>query len=290
MTGPGQGSRPFLRNPYEQPAVGLDWPSDYQEDPPYYEQLEFYKGEPASYSQREISGVQIGQLPKQTESWGKSSVGVRGQSVQDGTSSQIGIGISQASVANKPPFAQNEHSGLPWRGELVGDRNIRDESSSPGRVGAVQAEPPKGTLDVHLISEWEALRRKFEAFKGKLEANLNRWTNFGPVEDGGIRKMESPFGPALQFRTYSVAGIWMNFYMGLIHLYRTEPSLPPEPMIAAGLAASRTLSFADHIGRIAAGLMAEIEGDTRVNPAQGAALIESCFPLFTAGLQVSDET
>ncbi len=45
------------------------------------------------------------------------------------------------------------------------------------------------------------------------------------------------FGPSRMYRTYSIAGIWMNYFMGLIALYRAHPSMPPIAMVAAGITA-----------------------------------------------------
>lgn len=98
--------------------------------------------------------------------------------------------------------------------------------------------------------------------------------------------IQSPFGTALQFRTYSIAGIWMNYYMGLICLHRAHPSMPPAGIIAAGVAARQTAFFANQIGRITAGVAPESLTAVHVNPGVGAGLIELTFCLFVAGVQV----
>ncbi|CAI4210534.1 unnamed protein product [Parascedosporium putredinis] len=107
--------------------------------------------------------------------------------------------------------------------------------------------------DIHAATEaalakWESLRQAFEVFRARLGPE------FQPLADEYSDRRDSPFGPAIQYRTFSVAGIWMNFNMGLICLYRAHPSMPPAAMMAAGRAARDTAPMAREIGRIAAGL------------------------------------
>ena len=99
--------------------------------------------------------------------------------------------------------------------------------------------------------------------------------------------IQTPFGPALQYRTYGIAGIWMNFYMALIACHRVHPSMPPAAMMAAGIAARQTESFANRLGRIAAGVAPDCARMQQVNPGVGGALIESSTCLFVSGVQVS---
>lgn len=101
------------------------------------------------------------------------------------------------------------------------------------------------------------------------------------------RPVDSPFGPALQYRTYSIAGIWLNYYMALIVCHRAHPSMPPVAMMAAGMAAKQTAFFANQLGRVAAGIAPYSTGAAQVTPGVGAALIETSFCLFIAGVQVS---
>ena len=100
------------------------------------------------------------------------------------------------------------------------------------------------------------------------------------------RPIESPFGAALQYRTYAIAGIWMNYYMALIVCHRSHPSMPPAAMMAAGMAARQTAFFANEVGRIAAGIAPYCSSASQVTPGVGAGLIESSFCLFIAGVQV----
>jgi hypothetical protein len=131
------------------------------------------------------------------------------------------------------------------------------------------------------LREWDDIRQAFDAFRSKLGPDFEA---MGPEYEPPTM---TPFGPALTYRTYSIAGIWMNFHMGTIILHRSHPSMPPVAMIAAGMAAQRTGQCANEIGRIAAGLWTEdCSNITAVSTLVGAAFIESSFPLFVAGVQV----
>lgn len=133
------------------------------------------------------------------------------------------------------------------------------------------------------LQEWNSIYRSFEIFQSRLGPE------FQPINDGngGQKRIKTPFGNAIYFKTYSIAGIWMNYYMGFIHLYRSHPSMPPVAMRAAGLMAQKTAGFALKIGRIAFGLAADCSEYAEINTYLGAALIESSFCVFVAGIQVS---
>jgi hypothetical protein len=130
------------------------------------------------------------------------------------------------------------------------------------------------------LREWENLRQAFEFFRSMLGPD------FEPLGPELEPPQPTAFGPGLSYRTYSIAGIWMNYYMGLIVLHRAHPSMPPVAMIAAGMAAQQTGRWANEIGRIAAGLAEDCSNVTSVTTLVGAALIESAFALFVAGVQV----
>ena len=131
------------------------------------------------------------------------------------------------------------------------------------------------------IHEWEEIRTAFEVFRARLGPDFEPMgPDFAPPE-------MTPFGPALMYRTYSIAGIWMNYYMGLITLHRAHPSMPPVAVIAAGMAAQQTGRWANEVARIAAGLHEDTAHVAAVSTLVGAAFIESCFCLFVAGVQVN---
>ena len=160
----------------------------------------------------------------------------------------------------------------------------------PMGFGPSRAESPQSNhsdeLDLEAMTieaeeEWQDIRHAFTVFEDNLGDDFQA---LGPEFSAPI---ETPFGPALQYRTYGIAGIWMNFYMALIVCHRAHPSMPPAAMVAAGIAGRHTVDFANGIGRIAAGIAPDCNLAAEVNPGVGAALIESGTPLFVAGVQVS---
>lgn len=137
-------------------------------------------------------------------------------------------------------------------------------------------------LTIEAEEEWQEIRSAFVV----LEDNFGRdFQALGPEFSAPI---QTPFGTALNYRTYSIAGIWLNYYMGLIACHRAHPSMPPAAMMAAGIAARQTAQYANEVGRIAAGIVPDINSDTiQVNPGVGSALMEASLPLFFAAVQVS---
>ncbi len=131
------------------------------------------------------------------------------------------------------------------------------------------------------LQEWESIRQAFEVFRSHLSPD------FEPLGQDIVLPEETPFGPSISFRTYSMAGIWMNYYMGLIALYRGHPSMPPIAMVAAGMSARQTMPWALLIARIAAGLHEDLDSVAAVSTLQGAALMESSLCLFVSAIQVS---
>lgn len=136
------------------------------------------------------------------------------------------------------------------------------------------------SLTLEAEREWESIRTAFDAIS----------EHFGPdfqaLAQDLAPTIHTPFGPAAQYRTYSIAGIWMNYYMGLIVLYRAHPEMPPVAMMAAGMSTEKTKLYATEIGRIAAGLEEDLETKNEISTLVGAAFIECAFPLFVAGVQV----
>ncbi|TVY32525.1 putative transcriptional regulatory protein, partial [Lachnellula occidentalis] len=76
--------------------------------------------------------------------------------------------------------------------------------------------------------EWQDIRNGFSILEDHFGEDFQA---LGPEFSAPI---QTPFGPALQYRTYGIAGIWMNFYMALIACHRAHPSMPPAAMMAAG--------------------------------------------------------
>ncbi|KAI2624389.1 hypothetical protein GGR54DRAFT_629665 [Hypoxylon sp. NC1633] len=139
------------------------------------------------------------------------------------------------------------------------------------------------TRTAEAYREWEGIKQAFETFKGHFGPE------FEPLGADVYPAKATPFGLAAHYRTYSIAGIWMNYYMGLILLHRAHPTMPPIAMMAAGLSARTTATYCLEVGRIAAGLEENIEQLTNVSTLMASALIECCFPLFVAGIQYHDD-
>ncbi|KAI1437187.1 hypothetical protein GGR50DRAFT_118455 [Xylaria sp. CBS 124048] len=160
----------------------------------------------------------------------------------------------------------------------------REDSSSP--PNAAPQYPTDSDLDTRTIEalrEWEQILSAFN------EIERHFGPDFAPLEADIYPTQSTPYGPATHYRTYSIAGVWLNFYMGLIVLHRAHPKMPPVAMLAAGMSAHTTMPWALKIGQIAAGLEENIAHLKVVSTLMGAALIESAFPLFVAGVQFQDE-
>jgi hypothetical protein len=156
---------------------------------------------------------------------------------------------------------------------------------SPPRDDPSSSKPDAEEEDLDLLTarayqDWEGIKAAFEAFRNNLGPD------FEPLDQDLHPISMSPFGPALRYRTYSIAGIWMNYYMGLIILHRSHPQMPPVAMMAAPMSAQQTMGYALQIARIAHGLEENVGIIREVSTLVSAAFIESAFCLFVAGVQV----
>lgn len=193
----------------------------------------------------------------------------------DGTS--VPNQADQANAPQPPPF-----SGMvPDTGEPKLPMGFQGsfESQTP-------LQPENNLLDLEAQrteaeEEWHDIMNAFTI----LEDHFGE--DFQPLGPEFSRPIESPFGTALQYRTYAIAGIWMNYYIALIVCHRAHPSMPPAAMMAVGMAARQTAFFANEVGRIAAGIGPYCSSASQVTPGVGAGLIETSFCLFIAGVQVS---
>jgi len=110
---------------------------------------------------------------------------------------------------------------------------------------------------------------------------------YAPLEPEHMTPMATPFGPALYYRSYSIACVLNMYYSGRIICMRVNPDMPPAAMAAAGVAARSTAHYANTIGRICAGIQ-PLDSTVSINPHHGAALMDCCMPLFQAGVQYQD--
>ena len=130
-------------------------------------------------------------------------------------------------------------------------------------------------------AEWTSIMQALQIF----QANVG--PEFQPLASEYQRPLATPFGPALFFKTYSIACIWQMYYTALIVLHRVHPSMPPAAMMAVGAAARQTGHFANEVGRITAGLTPTTSSGI-ISPSLAPALLESCLALFFAGVQYQD--
>ena len=140
-------------------------------------------------------------------------------------------------------------------------------------------ELEKATIDA--MTEWHEIQGALDLFESSLGPEWHALPQYLAPP------LETPFGTALQYRTWSISCVWAMFYTGRIIAARVHPSMPPAAMMAAGVAARQTAAWANDIGRICCGLQFP-PPEQPLNPALGAALMESTLSLFFAGVQYTD--
>lgn len=133
--------------------------------------------------------------------------------------------------------------------------------------------------------EHTAIIKSFDLFFNSLGED------YQPLAADACPPISTPFGPALQYRTYAIACVWAFYYVGRILIERLHPDMPPAAMVAAGVTAHLTKDNAQKVGRICAGLyysqqQSLVSGN--LNPSLGAALMESTFFLFFAAVTYQD--
>jgi len=130
-------------------------------------------------------------------------------------------------------------------------------------------------------AEWLEITRALDTFEEALGPS------FAALSPEHMPPLSTPFGPALYYRTYSIANIWSLYYTGRIISTRVHPSMPPAAMAAAGIAAHTTAPWATTIGRINAGIH-PLNASLPLNPLHGASLMDATMGLFHAGVQYRD--
>ena len=128
--------------------------------------------------------------------------------------------------------------------------------------------------------EWQNIKKSLEIFEYSLGSE---WL---PLHRDFVQASPSPFGPGLQYRTYSMCCIWAMLYAAKIMTSRMRPSLPPTAAIAVNIASPETAFWANQVGRICVGLP-HFNGQT-VGSALSAALKDISFSLYVAGMQYRD--
>lgn len=187
-----------------------------------------------------------------------------------------GASASPKGQTSPPMFA----GMFPGRGNIRMPRGLDPQCNEFGTAEKILEDADLEESTDRAMDEWENILQAFELFKRSLGPD------FDPMGEDLHPAQNSPFGPALTYRTYSIAGIWMNFYMGLVVLHRAHPTMPPFAMVAAHKVARQTEPYANEIGKIVAGMAEDVTAETTISTMVGAAYIECCFPLFVGAVQV----
>lgn len=133
--------------------------------------------------------------------------------------------------------------------------------------------------------EWESILTAFDTYTDALGRD------YLPLPPDSTTPISTPFGPALQYRTNTIAAIWGYYYAARIMLYRFHPSMPPAMMVAAGVATPVTDEYAQIIGRIAGGIYYPQRYNFqagRLNPNLGSSLVELTVPIYFSSVQYTD--
>jgi hypothetical protein len=133
--------------------------------------------------------------------------------------------------------------------------------------------------------EWEEILAAYDFYEKQLG------DAFAPLPAGSAPPISTPFGPALQYRSYLIAVLWAFYYTGRLMHFRLHPCMPPATMKSAVTAAGTTAQYAQIIGKIVAGIyypqLYNLDAGS-LNPTLGAALIQITVPIFFAGVQYTD--
>lgn len=193
--------------------------------------------------------------------------------------SSTGTGPSSRGGPGQPPM----YGMAPTSGPGVAPAAFTSAAESTP-YSKIPEEEPNLTL-AEAEKEWEEILAAYDFYKSKLgEA-------FAPLPAGSAPPISTPFGPALQYRSYLIAVLWAFYYTGRLMHFRLHPCMPPATMKSAVTAAGITAQYAQLIGKIVAGIyypqLYKLDAGS-LNPTLGAALIQITVPIFFAGVQYTD--
>lgn len=129
------------------------------------------------------------------------------------------------------------------------------------------------------LEEYGRIRATLQTFAQALSGEA-----FQPLGTDYQPSFETPFGPALLYRSYDIGCLWAVYNMCVIIAIRSHPHMHPASHAAAAIAARETATYANEIGRIAGGIVPGPAHEP-LNPTLGSALCESCLPSFFAAVQ-----
>lgn len=176
------------------------------------------------------------------------------------------------------------HSAFYTMNANIHDRAFHDPMPDDGSDHSTSSQ----SLDddtAAALKEHSEIIKSFDLFFDSLGED------YQPLAASACPPISTPFGPALQYRTYPISCIWAFYYVGRILIHRFHPHMPAAAMVAAGVAASQTKDYAQNVGRICAGLYYPQQYSLQtgnLNPNLGAALMESTFFLLFAAVQYQD--
>ncbi|RAK99208.1 putative C6 finger domain protein [Aspergillus ibericus CBS 121593] len=133
--------------------------------------------------------------------------------------------------------------------------------------------------------EWESILAAFDTFEQALGPY------FMPLPPDSMPPISTPFGPALQYRTHTIAVLWGYFLTGRTVLHRLHPSMPPAMMVSTKVVAPATAGYTQTLGRIAAGIYDSqifTPGVGSLSPTIGSCLIKMTVPIFFSAVQYTD--
>jgi hypothetical protein len=151
--------------------------------------------------------------------------------------------------------------------------------------GMPEPLPDTADLDAATLKaerEWTEIQQAFMVYKESLGVE------YQPLGIDYMPAAPTPFGPAIYYRTYSIAALQMLLNLAMLVLHRCHPDMPPMPMMATTIQQRKTSQIAMDIARIVAGLV-PTDSSEQINPGLGASLIESTVPLFFAGVQYDQD-
>jgi len=151
-----------------------------------------------------------------------------------------------------------------------------DHLPPPPQTPAEEIDLPSATAAA--LEEHRQIREALHLF----ETNLT--DTFQPLPPEFTQAPQTPFGPALIYRSYDIGCLWAMYYTALIIAIRSHPHMHPAAHVAAFLSARETGFYANEIGRINAGIVTG-PPEQPLNPTLGAALWDSCIPAFFAAIQ-----
>ena len=194
----------------------------------------------------------------------------------------VGGSISQQKFPSVGP------TSAPFYGMAPAGRSRMPSSYGVDPTRSPSESPVRDEFDLtpsteSAIQEWEQIRVALDVFASSLGPS------YQPLPPEYTTPVQTPFGDAIQYRSYDIGVLWAIFNMTKLILIRSHPHMPPAATMAAGVAAQQTAWIANTIGRIAAGIV-PTSMDEPISPVLGSALVDSTMPLFFAGVQLIDPT